>query len=157
VFRDRVTIVRFHPSITGHGTELTTDLAAEVSLHFRIPLTFVAHFHCPDGTHGELRDFHGKQAEHLASVRAVRDLVAEHVVSVRDEHARELLAVIAAGREVAAARVLQHVLRARADRAAADTAEQQALASLGALGITEERAALVSEHLRELSRLPFAF
>ncbi|MDX3694968.1 hypothetical protein PV726_32445 [Streptomyces europaeiscabiei] len=156
MFRDRVAIVRFRPSITGHDTELTVELVAEVSLHFRIPLTFVAYFHCPDGSHWELRDFHGKQAEHLVSVRAVRDLVAEHVVSVRDEHPRELQAVIAAGREVAAARVLQHVLQARADRAAADTAEQQALTSLSALGITEERAALVSGQLRELSRLPFA-
>ncbi|MER0477037.1 hypothetical protein ABR737_01460 [Streptomyces sp. Edi2] len=138
----------FRPTFSYDGPASTVSLTADVATRFRISLNFSVHFRSEDSTRWELQYIKSKQSQCLASVQAVRDRVAEHVALMLQQNLDQLQPLIAAARELGAARALQDVYRAREDLARAAAHENRAMDVLATLGVSEDRAAEVSTQLR---------
>ncbi|MFG3429678.1 hypothetical protein [Streptomyces californicus] len=124
-------------------------LAVDVATRFRIPLTFTVRFFSTDGSPAwEFDKISCEQDDHLTSVRAVRDRVAEHAEQMLNTHLADIGPIIDAAREIAAANALQDVQSAQARIAEATAREERSRAAFAVFGVSEERADEVLGQLR---------
>ncbi|MFI1530940.1 hypothetical protein [Streptomyces griseus] len=131
-------------------------LAVDVTTRFRIPLTFTVRFSSPDGgPPWEFDKISCEQDDHLTSVRAVRDRVAEHAEQMLSTHRADIQPLIDAAREVAAANALQDVQSAQARIAKATAREERSRAAFAVFGVSEERADEVLGQLRSKNATVF--
>ncbi|MFE2640203.1 hypothetical protein ACFXKF_36565 [Streptomyces scopuliridis] len=140
----------FRPTLhTIYANSQRVALVVDVTTRFRIPLTFSAHFFSPDGTSTwEFDWMKCEQDDHLVSVRAVRDRVAEHAEQVLNAHLDEITPLVDAAREIAAANALQGLYTAETRVAEATRSADRSRAAFTVFGVSEERADEVLHQLR---------